>query len=133
MIVKGVLQDGIQDPDTPPGPTTWARATMRTWIEEGDQWAERIGHRYGIFGYNKRPRGSVDSNSDGDGDGDQRINVKGRIAGDVANAVVAYGMTKVSCLNLVADALKLIYCIGITSSAYCSLCVLFPRLLSWFG
>lgn len=65
---------------------TWAKQKMKTWVEEGDRWAIRIGRRYGIFGYEKRAPGTVD---------DVEEMAKAHIAGDVANAVFAYGATKV--------------------------------------
>lgn len=67
---------------------SWARQKMRTWVEEGDRWAIRIGRRYGIFGYEKRAPGVVD-------DIEEMANATNHIAGDVANAVLAYGATKV--------------------------------------
>ncbi|PPQ63024.1 hypothetical protein CVT24_005970 [Panaeolus cyanescens] len=66
---------------------SWAKQKMRTWVEEGDQWAIRIGRRYGIFGYEKREPGTKDSV-------EEMTRVSGHLAGDVANAVVAYGVTK---------------------------------------
>ncbi len=44
--------------------------------------------RYGIFGYEKRAPGVVD-------DIEEMANATNHIAGDVANAVLAYGITKV--------------------------------------
>ncbi|TDL19018.1 hypothetical protein BD410DRAFT_792632 [Rickenella mellea] len=63
---------------------SWMIRKSQHWIDEGEQWASRVGTRYGILGFQK---------------GDQRLEsrssgISGRIAGDVANAVVAYGMTK---------------------------------------
>jgi hypothetical protein len=61
---------------------------FRDWIHEGDLWAERIGIRYGWFGYEKGQAKrdlTVSSSS----------STSGRIAGDVANAVFAYAVGKV--------------------------------------
>lgn len=58
--------------------TGWMQDKMKSWMEEGEQKAERIGRRYELFGYEK-------------GTTIQRLN----IAGDIANFVVAYGATKV--------------------------------------
>ncbi|KAF8963688.1 hypothetical protein BDZ97DRAFT_1904843 [Flammula alnicola] len=66
---------------------SWAKQKMKTWVEEGDQWAIRIGRRYGVFGYEKRAPGAVD-------DVEEMARASGHIAGDVANAVFAYGVTK---------------------------------------
>lgn len=67
---------------------SWAQQKMRTWVEEGDRWAIRIGRRYGIFGYEKRAPGVVDNV-------EEMAQATKHIAGDVANAVFAYGATKV--------------------------------------
>lgn len=61
----------------------WARQKCRQWVQEGEGWAERVGTRYGIFGLDK---GAVPHDT----------YIRGHIAGDVANAVVAYGVTKVN-------------------------------------
>jgi hypothetical protein len=67
----------------------WGKEKVRSWVEEGDRWAEKVGRRYGVFGYEKRrPRETQDSS--------EVMRPGHRIAGDVANAVVAYGVTKVS-------------------------------------
>jgi hypothetical protein len=67
----------------------WLRKTLRRWVEEGDKWASRVGQRYGVFGFEKLP-------SDSARNGTNKSPVSSRIAGDVANAVVAYGATKVN-------------------------------------
>ena len=67
---------------------SWAKQKMKIWVEEGDRWAIRIGRRYGIFGYEKRQSGVKD-------DVEEMAHESGHLAGDVANAVFAYGMTKV--------------------------------------
>jgi len=66
----------------------WFRGTLRKWVEEGDKWACRVGQRYGVFGFEKRT-------FDSPGDAAEPSPVSSRLAGDVANAVVAYGVTKV--------------------------------------
>lgn len=59
-----------------------------TWIDEGEVWAERVGRRYGFFGYPKTPKGVKFEPAEGErGPG---------VAGDVANVVFAYTATKVS-------------------------------------
>ncbi|KAK0460951.1 uncharacterized protein EV420DRAFT_1619478 [Desarmillaria tabescens] len=62
--------DAVAVDDEPAG---WARQQVKTWVQEGTVWAERVGQRYGIFGLEKKDR---------------------HLAGDVANAVFAYGVTK---------------------------------------
>jgi hypothetical protein len=73
-VGERVVQSVINDPR--PG---WIREKCRTWVVDGESWARRVGKRYGVFGLEK---------DDG--------SARGHLAGDVANAVVAYGMTKVS-------------------------------------
>ena len=67
---------------------SWSKQKLKSWVEEGDRWAIRVGRRYGIFGYEKRIPGTVD-------DIEEMAGVSGHIAGDVANAILAYGATKV--------------------------------------
>lgn len=66
----------------------WSKQKVRSWVKEGDRWAAKVGRRYGVFGYEKRQPGEVDNL-------DEVLIAPGHIAGDVANAVVAYGVTKV--------------------------------------
>jgi len=66
--------------------TEWARRRVGTWIDEGEVWAEKVGRRYGFFGYPKPPKGVKFEPTEGErGPG---------VAGDVANAVFAYTATK---------------------------------------
>lgn len=68
--------------------TEWARRRVGMWIDEGEVWAEKVGRRYGFFGYPKTPKGvKFEPTEDERGLG---------VAGDVANAVFAYTATKVS-------------------------------------
>ena len=67
---------------------SWGKQKLKSWVEEGDRWAIKVGRRYGIFGYEKRIPGAVD-------DIEGMVGVSGHIAGDVANAILAYGATKV--------------------------------------
>ncbi|KAJ7125113.1 hypothetical protein C8R44DRAFT_980342 [Mycena epipterygia] len=61
---------------------SWVAQKCSTWIDEGQKWAARVGRRYGVFGFEK---GALEG---------QLPAVPDRIAGDVANAVVAYAATK---------------------------------------
>jgi hypothetical protein len=73
--LSGPSGDGTED---------WMiRDRMREWVQEGEAWVGRVGQRYGVFGFQK-PSSRVS---------DDRV--QGRIAGDVANAVFAYAVTKV--------------------------------------
>ena len=74
-VVSTVVDDGAAD-----GECGWVRAKIKNWVEEGESWAGRVGKRYGVFGFEK----------------DQTVHGhRHEIVGDVANAVFAYGMTKV--------------------------------------
>ncbi|GAB1525404.1 hypothetical protein RhiTH_008565 [Rhizoctonia solani] len=54
------------------------------WIQEGEQWAGRVGRRYGLFGFEKTDKGKDDPPAEV------------AIVGDVANAVLAYVVVKAS-------------------------------------
>lgn len=56
--------------------SNWLKSQASKWITEGEERAHRIGRRYNISGL-------------------QEDRVAGRLTGDIANAVVAYGATKV--------------------------------------
>jgi len=68
----------------------WAATTAGEWLDEGEKWAARVGRRYGIWGFEKR--GSSSSNESHSNPTNHEVGVK--VAGDVANAVFAYGLTK---------------------------------------
>jgi len=82
-VVSAIIEDGTGDTE---GSLSFlfARRKMKEWVDEGDRWAIRIGSRYGIFGYEKGTKDDVEQMTKG----------SGHLAGDVANAVVAYGVTK---------------------------------------
>ncbi|KAG1794710.1 hypothetical protein EV424DRAFT_1449603, partial [Suillus variegatus] len=63
----------------------WVNTRLRAWVDVGEQWAGRIGRRYGIFGFEK---GKVIDQT-------QARELSGKLAGDVANTVLAYGAVKV--------------------------------------
>lgn len=81
------------------GSNGWAKQKCRDWVDEGSQWAQRVGRRYGVFGYERRDR-----NAEVDQTAATRTSVDGdistRLAGDAANAILAYGLTKAGCLRL---------------------------------
>jgi hypothetical protein len=66
-------------------PTGWVTGQLSQWVDEGEKWAHRVGRRYGVFGFENGM--SADH-------GDSH-HLSGQLAGDVANAVLAYGATKV--------------------------------------
>ncbi|KAG6335493.1 hypothetical protein ID866_3600 [Astraeus odoratus] len=85
-FVNQFLQDDTP-PDQPPG---WFNSRLRQWVDEGEHWAERVGRRYGMFGFVKGQQPLSDSISGGN----QPRRVSGVIAGDVANAIFAYATVK---------------------------------------
>jgi hypothetical protein len=86
-MLTAVIED---DSDWASTKYSWIRMRFKTWVDEGEGWAGRVGRRYGIWGFEK-----------GDTSGD----VGGRhhpVVGDVANAVLAYGLTKVGpCIAII--------------------------------
>ena len=90
-IVSAIIEDKMQDSTNDyheKNALSWGKQKLKSWVEQGDRWAIRVGRRYGIFGYEKRMHGTVD-------DIEEMAGVSGHIAGDVANAILAYGATKV--------------------------------------
>jgi len=93
-VVSAIIEDKRQNSTNYEASTnersqlSWGKQKLKLWVEEGDRWAIRIGRRYGIFGYEKRKPGTVDNV-------EEMTGVTGHIAGDVANAILAYGATKV--------------------------------------
>ncbi|OCH93461.1 hypothetical protein OBBRIDRAFT_811075 [Obba rivulosa] len=85
-----------------PAGGTWLSARLRDWVQEGEAWAERVGRRYGVFGFEKRQRGARSPTAADDevntaiatSAPQASVSVGGQLAGDVANAVVAYALTK---------------------------------------
>lgn len=81
-IVAAVIEG---EPDSALTRNGWVREKCKTWVDEGEHWAGRVGRRYGVFGFET-------TQSTGDD-----VDVKQHhLVGDVANAVFAYGLTKVS-------------------------------------
>ena len=77
---------------------SWVGERFREWMVEGEARAERVGRRYGWFGYekgSKLPALSLEEQAERHAE----AVLTGRIAGDVANAVVAYALTKVSSVS----------------------------------
>lgn len=68
-------------------PDGWLNGHLRQWIDEGEHWAERVGRRYGVFGFSK---GQPPSDETRPGQASTKI------AGDLANAILAYGTVKVT-------------------------------------
>ncbi|KAF9243163.1 hypothetical protein BU15DRAFT_72356 [Melanogaster broomeanus] len=68
-----------------PGYGGWMSGQFTQWLDDGEQWAGRVGRRYGIFGFEK---GQPVNPSD------DTHRLSGKLAGDVANAVLAYGAVK---------------------------------------
>ncbi|KAG8983871.1 hypothetical protein FRB94_005239 [Tulasnella sp. JGI-2019a] len=63
---------------------SWTKQKFLEYLDEGEKWAGRVGRRYGWWGYEKgAPLDSV-----------EKQELETHLAGDVANAVVAYAVTK---------------------------------------
>lgn len=81
-VVNQLTRD--DDPDARPQ-TGWVTSQLSQWVDEGEKWANRVGRRYGMFGLEKGTH--VDQGNS--------PRLSGQLAGDLANAVLAYGATKV--------------------------------------
>ena len=86
-VINAVVMEDSSSQHSQDGAVARGRNILKTWVDEGDRWAAKVGTRYGLFGYEKG--GDLNGMS-------ATISAPGHIAGDVANAIVAYGMTKVS-------------------------------------
>ncbi|RPD57337.1 hypothetical protein L226DRAFT_524888 [Lentinus tigrinus ALCF2SS1-7] len=73
---------------------SWVGERFREWMVEGETRAERVGRRYGWFGFEKGSKPELLSPEQLSTHAPESVLVSGRIAGDVANAVVAYALTK---------------------------------------
>ncbi|KIY69464.1 hypothetical protein CYLTODRAFT_349404 [Cylindrobasidium torrendii FP15055 ss-10] len=73
-VVRAVKEDNN------PG---WMHQKAKTWLDEGANWTDRVGRRYGYFGLEKGSKAS-----------DSAVTQEHHLAGDIANAVVAYGLVK---------------------------------------
>lgn len=99
-VGERVITAITSDSDSSGGGGGALKQKSREWMSEGEVWAERVGRRYGVFGFEKRgtssSAGSVSAeDSDIRAATAQNTKFSPNIAGDVANAVVAYGITKV--------------------------------------
>lgn len=94
-IVTVAIED---NPDSAFPRGGWVREKCKNWVDEGELWAGRVGRRYGFFGFEKGKSTTGDVG-----------NKNHRLSGDVANAVLAYALTKVIVISqgnkLRADAL----------------------------
>jgi hypothetical protein len=80
-VAAAAASSGGQEEDS------MVKQKSRQWVREGEQWAERVGRRYGVFGFEKGSKLQAQDVTTGA--------LSPKLAGDVANAVVAYGLTKV--------------------------------------
>lgn len=85
-VIKSITYDNLSHSTTTD--VHWLREKSRNWVDEGDRWAGRVGRRYGIFGFEKQPLGTAALVADS-------AQISSHVSGDVANAIVAYGVTKV--------------------------------------
>ncbi|KAG9312114.1 hypothetical protein JVU11DRAFT_7401 [Chiua virens] len=81
-VGERVVNQFVRDDDGQPA--GWMTTQLSQWVDEGEKWANRVGRRYGLFGFEK---GIPASHGDKHG-------LSEHLAGDVANAVLAYAATK---------------------------------------
>ncbi|KAI0764348.1 hypothetical protein BD413DRAFT_482728 [Trametes elegans] len=72
---------------------TWVEQRFREWMVEGEVRAERVGRRYGLFGFEKGSK-AEGATAEARAARAETALASGKIAGDIANAVVAYALTK---------------------------------------
>jgi hypothetical protein len=65
----------------------YSQAKCKKWMSEGEQWAARVGRRYGVFGFEKGTPVHSGDNKAGYNATD--------IVGGIGNAIFAYTVTKV--------------------------------------
>lgn len=68
---------------------SWMGERFREWMVEGEARAERVGRRYGWFGFEKGSTPVALSAEEQSTHGQESVLVSGKIAGDVANVVLA--------------------------------------------
>ncbi|KIK94778.1 hypothetical protein PAXRUDRAFT_142157 [Paxillus rubicundulus Ve08.2h10] len=81
QVVNHFARPNHREDDQPAG---YINRQLSQWVDGGEQWAGRVGRRYGIFGFKKGQPANRDDTQQ----------VSGKLAGDVANAVLAYGAVK---------------------------------------
>jgi hypothetical protein len=119
-IGEGII-NAVLPKENDPNPPSWPAGVVQNWVTEGEAWAARIGRRYGVFGFEKGQSGTVD---DKHTPGPSQLS--SRLAGDVANAIVAYGVTKVYCRFRDQVLLWLIPTSGVTSRSHRTFVIPFP-------
>lgn len=106
----------------------WAREKGREWVDEGGKWAQRVGTRYGVFGFEKQSKEERTKAGQEDVvivDG----GLSSRLAGDAANAILAYGLTKVH-FHVISEYTALIRLPGFTASSNRAIALFYPSILS---
>ncbi|GAA5918373.1 hypothetical protein JCM8208_006522 [Rhodotorula glutinis] len=100
VIAQSDADDGARggERETPPAASGW-RSTARDWLKEAEDKAERVGRRYGWFGWAKESRDErvarkarvAEAAEEGRTAVDERSTADQlRVSGDVANAAAAY-------------------------------------------
>jgi hypothetical protein len=100
-IIYSLTQPIPSSGDEGSGSATAIRRIMREkvnqWVDEGEVWAEKVGKRYGWFGFEKVTPGNKIDSGRPSGHVEKSRGESGRIiAGNVANVVFAYAANKVS-------------------------------------
>jgi hypothetical protein len=76
--------DAVQK-DTSTSDPLGLKSQCKKWVEDGENWARKVGRRYGIWGIAQDTASDAMSNTTSTGE----------IAGEVANVILAYTVTKV--------------------------------------
>ncbi|GAA6055975.1 hypothetical protein JCM3770_000757 [Rhodotorula araucariae] len=91
----GLVAWVLAQSDAQDGAGGW-RTTARDWLREAEDKAERVGRRYGWFGWAKetpeqrKERRVLEAEARADGRAEERTADQLRVSGDVANAAAAY-------------------------------------------
>lgn len=91
-VGESVVNWAVNDTVNP----TWATTTVTNWVSQGRDQAERIGRRYGTFGFEKETKEAKEERTRSI---DNLPGPRSIAGGDVANLVASYLLVKVSPLS----------------------------------
>ena len=86
--------DGSEGEENSKAGWDW-REEVGNWYEEGQKRVEKVGKRYGIFGYEKKTKTATEDEGVGDHEGEMSGVTGTKAAESVANAISAYVVVKV--------------------------------------
>lgn len=95
----GLAGWAVAEAETDTSEPSWARGKVRGWVQEGEEQAEKIGRRYGVFGFEKESKEERVERREREKVGEDSVQRDYKVTGDVANLVAAYIATKVSSLT----------------------------------